>query len=87
MHRGTIYIDENLKDVLLEYLEDKGWIIESEEHFKRKGIDEIVFFRDYNEIVVQIEKGQKIEIDGRRTVISEIDQHFNGKDTLLITDI
>ncbi len=86
MYRGTIYIDSLQKNQLLEYLEDTGWIIEEDEVFKRKGIRVITLSNDYNEITVQFEKHQKIEIDDRESVLTEIDAHFNGNSTLLRTD-
>lgn len=86
MYRGTIYLDPSLEDSLLSYLDETGWIIEEDEHFERKGIRRIEFSNDYNEIYVQIEKGQKIEIDGRELILKEIDTEFNDSSTLLRTD-
>lgn len=87
MYRGTIYIDSLKKNELLDYLDDIGWVIEEDEIFEKKGIRVITLSNEYNEITVQLEKHQKIEIDGRESVLASIDQYFNGSSTLLRTDI
>ena len=87
MYRGTIDINSDKAEALLEYLDETGWVIEEDEIFKRKEIRVITLSNDFNEITVQLEKQEKIEIDGRESVLVDIDIHFNGSSTLLRTDI
>lgn len=86
MYRGTIYVNCERTEALLEYLEDTGWELDSEEHFALKGIVTKEYRNTYNEISVKIESRHKTEIHGHYDILKDIDHDFNGKDTMIIND-
>jgi hypothetical protein len=86
MYKGTIYIKARDKERLIDYLENTGWSLEEEEIFEGRKIIVRLYTNDYAELNVQFNNQKDIEIDGRESIIKDIDSHFNRTSTILRTD-